>query len=231
MSILIRRGTGRKATLEVRSGRELDDGIGMKGSRLSTWRTKDQREAAKHRWLGTLAAEQPAWVFAYGSLMWNPGFEYKSVLPATIYGYHRRFCIFSHFYRGTPEAPGLVFGLDRGGSCRGRVFQIAPSQVSIVLGAIWDREMIYRGYVPRKLFAQTDNWRLTCHTFVANPRHEQYAGRMDIARTARVIARARGKAGSNADYLTNTLDHLEELGLRDGNLTRLQAAVRSLGGS
>ena len=208
-----------------------DGGIGTKGSRLSTWRRQDQRGAAKHRWLKTLPADQPAWVFAYGSLMWNPGFEYESVLPATIYGYHRRFCIFSHVYRGTLEAPGLVFGLDRGGSCRGRVFQIAPAQVSNVLGAIWDREMIYRVYVPRKLFAQIDNRQLTCHTFVANPRHEQFAGRMDIAHTARIIAGARGKAGSNADYLTNTLDHLEEFGLRDGNLTRLQAAVRSLGDS
>ncbi len=208
-----------------------DGGIGTKGSRLSTWRTQDQREAAKRRWLETLPAEQPAWVFAYGSLMWNPGFEYETVLPATIYGYHRRFCIFSHVYRGTPETPGLVFGLDRGGSCRGRVFRIAPSQVDTVLGAIWDREMIYRVYVPRKLIALTDKRRLTCHTFVANPHHEQYAGRMDLARTARMITRARGKAGSNPDYLSNTLDHLEELGLRDGNLTRLQAAVRSLGDS
>ena len=203
----------------------------MKGSQLSTWRTQDQREVAKHRWLETLPAEKPAWVFAYGSLMWNPGFEYESVLSATIYGYHRRFCIFSHVYRGTPEAPGLVFGLDRGGSCWGRVFQIAPSQVSTVLGAIWDREMIYRVYVPRKLIALFDKRRLTCHTFVANPHHEQYAGRMDLARTARMIARARGKAGSNPDYLSNTLDHLEELGFQDGNLTRLQATVRSLGDS
>ena len=206
-----------------------DGGIGTKGSRLSTWPTRNQFEAAKHRWLKTLPAEKPAWVFAYGSLMWNPGFEYESALPAIIYGYHRRFCIFSHVYRGTPEVPGLVFGLDRGGSCRGRVFQIAPSQVSTVLGAIWDREMVYHVYVPRKLIAQTDNRRLTCHTFVANPRHEQYAGQMDIVCIARMIAGARGKAGSNLDYLANTLDHLEELGLRDGNLTRLQAAVRSLG--
>ena len=208
-----------------------DGGIGTKGSRLSTWPTRNQFEAAKHRWLKTLPAEKPVWVFAYGSLMWNPGFEYELVLPAIIYGYHRRFCVFSHVYRGTPEAPGLVFGLDRGGSCWGRVFQIAPSKVSTVLGAIWDREMIYRVYVPRKIIAQTDNRRFTCHTFVANPRHEQYVGQMNIVCTARMIAGARGKAGSNLDYLTNTLDHLEELGLRDGNLTRLQAAVRSLGDS
>ena len=172
-----------------------DGGIVTKGSRLSTWRTEDQREAAKHRWLKTFPAEKPAWVFAYGSLMWDPGFEYESVLPATIYGYHRRFCILSHVYRGTLEAPGLVFGLDRGGSCRGRVFQIAPSQVSTVLGASWDREMIYHVYVPRKLIAQTDKRRLTCHTFVANPRHEQYARHMDIVCIARMIAGACGKAG------------------------------------
>ena len=208
-----------------------DGGIGTEESRLSTWRTQEQFEAAKHRWLKTLPAEKPAWVFAYGSLMWNPGFEYELALPAIIYGYHRRFCIFSHVYRGTPEVPGLVFGLDRGGSCRGRVFQIVPSQVSTVFGAIWDREMIYHVYVPRKLIAQTDDRRLTCHTFVANPRHEQYAGQMDIVCIARMIAGARGKAGSNLNYLNNTLDHFEEQGLRDENLKRLQAAVRSLGNS
>ena len=81
-----------------------DSGIGTKGSRLSTWRRQEQREAAKHCWLKKLPAEKSAWVFAYGSLMWSPGFEYESVLPAIIYGYHRRFCVFSHVYRGTPEA-------------------------------------------------------------------------------------------------------------------------------
>lgn len=205
-----------------------DGGIGTKGSRLSTWRTPEQCEEAKRGWLETLQTGEPAWVFAYGSLMWNPGFDYETVLPATIYGYHRRFCIYSHVYRGTPEAPGLVFGLDRGGSCRGRVFRIAASQVRTVLGAVWDREMIYRVYVPRKLIAHTNNQRNVCHTFVANPLHEQYAGRMDLGRTARMIAGARGKAGSNPDYLSNTLEHLEELGLRDGNLSRLHAAVRSM---
>ena len=207
----------------------MDGGIGTKGLRLLTRRTQDQCEAAKHCWLKTLPADKPAWVFAYGSLMWNPGFEYESVLPAIIYGYHRRLCIFSHIYRGTPEAPGLVFGLDRGGSCRGRVFQIAPSQVSTVLGAIWDREDLSR-LCAAKIIAQTDNRRFTCHTFVANPHHEQYVGQMDIVCIARMIAGARGKAGSNLDYLTNTLDHWKNWDL-GRNLTRLQATVRSLGDS
>ena len=206
-----------------------DGGSVMKEPRLSTWRTPEQYEEMKHHWLASLPLDKPAWVFAYGSLMWNPGFEYEQILPATVYGYHRRFCIYSHVYRGTPERPGLVFGLDRGGSCRGRIFRVAPSQVSSVLGAIWDREMIYRVYLPRELTAHAGSERISCHTFVANPLHEQFARRMDLACTARMIAGASGKAGSNADYLFNTLEHLEALGLRDGNLTRLQSAVRLLG--
>lgn len=196
--------------------------------RLSTWHTLDQCEDQKQEWLATLAPGESAWIFAYGSLLWDPGFEYEESRPATIYGYHRRFCIYSHVYRGTPERPGLVFGLDRGGSCRGRIFRVAAQASRDVLGMIWDREMIYRVYLPRTLHAHADSERIECRTFVANPAHEQYAGRMDLPRTAAMIAGATGKAGSNGDYLANTLKHLEELGLQDGTLTRLDSEVRQV---
>jgi cation transport protein ChaC len=167
-----------------------------------------------------------AWIFAYGSLLWNPEFEYEEARLATIYGYNRRFCIYSHIYRGTPERPGLVFGLDRGGSCRGRVFRVAPNSARQVLSMIWDREMIYRVYLPRTLWAHADEDRIECRTFVANPSHEQFAEKMDLPRTAEMIAGASGKAGPNSDYLENTLTHLQELGLQDGRLLRLQTEVR-----
>lgn len=198
---------------------------------ISTWNSPADSEQSKQSWLARLPAGRPAWVFAYGSLMWDPGFEYEAILSARIFGYHRRFCIYSHVYRGTRDHPGLVFGLDRGGSCRGRVFRIAPPLVHSVLGAIWDREMIYRVYLPRTFKAQTSDGSVECHTFVANPRHEQYAGRMDLRATASMIAGAAGRAGSNKDYLENTLRHLGEIGLRDRPLLALQAKVRELAGS
>lgn len=197
--------------------------------RLSSWHHPEDSEKSKNAWLDALPQGESAWVFAYGSLLWDPGFDYEDVKPATIFGYHRRFCIYSHVYRGTPERPGLVFGLDRGGSCRGRIFRISPATSRAVLGQIWDREMIYRVYLPRNLIAFAEGERQICRTFVANPNHEQYAGKMDLQRTAKMIAMANGKAGANKDYLENTLCHLEELGLQDRGLRALRSEVRKFG--
>lgn len=204
----------------------VESGFESNTARLSTWRSPEQSEKSKQDWLDALPPTESAWIFAYGSLLWDPGFEYEESLPATIYGYHRRFCIYSHVYRGTPKRPGLVFGLDRGGSCRGRVFRVAPTVARQVLGMIWDREMIYRVYLPRTLCAHADEDRIECRTFVANPSHEQYARKMDLPRTAAMIAGASGKAGANSDYLENTVSHLQELGLQDGRLLRLRTEVR-----
>jgi len=197
---------------------------------ISTWDNADDREDAKQRWLDMMPPTEPAWIFAYGSLMWDPGFDFEAVEPATIFGYHRRFCIYSHIYRGTPELPGLVFGLDRGGSCQGRAFRVSPSAAREVLGMVWDREMIYRVYLPRDFYAHMGDRRVLCRTFVANPNHEQYAGRMSNLEAARMIAGATGKAGPNKVYLDNTLDHLQILGLKDGGLRRLQSEVQRLAG-
>lgn len=198
---------------------------------LSSWECHGDSEKSKQAWLDTLAPGSSAWIFAYGSLLWDPGFDYEEMRPATIFGYHRRFCIFSYIYRGTPERPGLVFGLDRGGSCRGRIFRISPETSRDVLGMIWDREMVYRVYLPRTLLAHTDSGRTLCRTFVANPQHEQFAGRLDVHGAAEIIAGAVGQAGPNTDYLSNTLRHLEELGLRDSGLRSLAAQVRALADS
>ena len=204
----------------------VESGFESNTTRLSFLRSPAQNEKSKQDWLDTLPAAESAWIFAYGSLLWDPGFEYEESRPATIYGYHRRFCIHSHIYRGTPKRSGLVFGLDRGGSCRGRVFRVAPDAARQVLGIIWDREMVYRVYLPRTLSAHAEEDRIECRTFVANPSHEQYAGKMDVMHMAAVIAGASGKAGANSDYLEKTLSHLQELGLQDGRLLRLRTEVR-----
>ena len=164
---------------------------------------------------------EPYWVFAYGSLMWNPDFPFEEQRQARLHGYHRAFCIYSQHYRGTVENPGLVLGLDRGGSCRGTCFRVHPDDVAEVTEMLWRREMITRVYMPRRTTAQTPAGPVAVQTFVADPAHEQYAGKLSLQTMAAMIRVGRGVAGENAEYLANTVGHLLELGIDDGPLHRL----------
>jgi cation transport protein ChaC len=170
-----------------------------------------------------------AWVFTYGSLMWDPGFRHSAAEPALLRGYHRSFCIDSNRYRGTIEAPGLVLGLDPGGACRGIAFRIAAADRAAALEALWQREMRRGVYWPRLLPVTTPQRRRIALAFVANRSHEGYAGRLAIDEVARRIASCRGERGANIDYLLNTLRHLEALGVQDHHLLRLMAHVRGCG--
>jgi cation transport protein ChaC len=168
------------------------------------------------------------WIFGYGSLMWNPGFRYRERAPAVVHGYHRAFCIYSSRWRGTPERPGLVLGLDRGGACRGVAFLVAAADVAETLNELWQREMRRKVYLPRLLRARLPDAEARAFTFVADPRHAGYAGGLSIEETARLVGTCCGARGPNIEYLTRTIDHLEELGVRDHNLLRVLAAVRLL---
>lgn len=167
------------------------------------------------------------WVFAYGSLMWNPGFAFVERRPARLRGYHRRFCVYSHIYRGTPEAPGLVLGLDRGGSCRGIAFRVAAERAPQTLAYLWDREMVTSVYRPalRTVEAGGEPVRALC--FLANPAHRQYCGERDIACIAALIRQGHGRSGSNREYLENTVAHLRELGIIDRGLEALLERVKA----
>ncbi len=167
------------------------------------------------------------WVFTYGSLMWNPGFHPKATASALLRGYHRAFCVYSSRYRGTISAPGLVLGLDRGGACRGTAYRVAAPDVPAVLEILWRQEMRRRVYVPRLLPVLIGAQRRTALTFLANRRHDGYAGCLDIAAAAKIIAGCCGERGPNVDYLVNTLRHLDALGVHDHHLHRLLAAVQS----
>jgi len=168
------------------------------------------------------------WIFGYGSLMWNPGIPYVKWAPALIFGYHRAMCIYSSRWRGTPDRPGLVLGLERGGACRGIAFQVKAVEVPFALEALWQREMRRAVYRPRLLRARVPNGEIRVLTFIADPHHAGYAGKLSVAQTARLVATCRGDRGPNLEYLRRTVDHLAELGVRDHNLQRVLAAARAL---
>lgn len=162
------------------------------------------------------------WVFAYGSLMWRPGFEYTRRRRARLYGYRRALCILSYVNRGTRDCPGLVFGLDAGGSCVGRVFRVDESRSSTAYDYLMEREMVRDVYTPRWLPVATPSGRVTALCFVADRRHEQYAPSLPEHRVIQLIRRARGRSGSNVDYILNTCRHLEDLGIHPRDLARLR---------
>jgi cation transport protein ChaC len=183
--------------------------------------------------LPPLNADGDLYVFAYGSLIWRPGFAYAAMHPALLRGYHRRFCIWSRRYRGTPEAPGLVLGLDRGGACRGVAFRVPGPDAAAVLDYLQEREMprseeaVYKRRVLR--VSLLDSGRpggreVRAVAFVADRTRASYC-RPEAAAAAATIARGRGQMGCNREYLLNTVAHLRSMGVRDAGLDRIAALL------
>ena len=150
--------------------------------------------------------------------------------PALLRGYHRAFCIYSVHHRGSRERPGLILGLDRGGSCRGRAFRVAAGDADEVVGYLDSRELITHVYLRRTLPIAIDGMRTGAVCYVADPGHAQYAGALPLAEAARVIRGGRGVSGDNRDYLENTVVHLDALGITDGRLHRLLEMVEGRAG-
>jgi cation transport protein ChaC len=171
---------------------------------------------------------EPVWVFAYGSLMWNPDFDFAESRPSFLYGYHRSFCLYSRDYRGTPERPGLVLGLDRGGSCHGIAYRLPPELVAASLDRIWAREMTGRVYEMRRVLLRTATGTVTGHACVVRRESPDYAGRLSVEEAARLLAVAVGGRGTGREYLANTVRHLDELGIHDRLLHRIAARVAQL---
>jgi len=174
------------------------------------------------------AGTEPVWLFAYGSLMWNPEIAFAEARPAFLHGYHRSFCLYSRDYRGTPERPGLVLGLDLGGSCRGIVYRLPPDRVGETLDRIWAREMTGEVYRMRGVTVRTPHGSVAAHACVVRRASPDYAGRLSVDEAARLLAAAVGGRGTGRDYLANTVRHLEELGIRDGLLHRIAARIADL---
>ena len=180
-------------------------------------------------WVAALREErEPVWLFAYGSLMWNPEFAFAEARPALLHGYHRSFCLYSRDYRGTPERPGLVLGLDRGGCCHGIAYRLIPGGVGAALDRIWAREMTGQVYDMRRLAVRTPQGAVRAQACVVRRQSPDYAGRLSPEAAAVLLAGAVGGRGSGRDYLANTLRHIEALAIRDRLLHRIEACVAQL---
>ena len=175
-----------------------------------------------------ISSRADLWIFAYGSLMWNPEFPFRAWAPALVFGYHRALCIASNRWRGTPRRPGLVLGLDRGGACRGIAFKVARRDVGNVIDMLWEREMRRHAYRSRLVRARLPEREVRALTFLADPVQAGYAGPLSVAEAALRVANCRGERGPNLEYLMRTVGHLAELGGRDPFLHRVLAAAQAL---
>jgi glutathione-specific gamma-glutamylcyclotransferase len=172
---------------------------------------------------------EPVWIFAYGSLMWDPDCPRAEAETALLRGYHRSFCLYSYDYRGTRARPGLTLGLDRGGACRGLALRLLPETLAEAVDRLWAREMTApRVYDMRRLSVKTACGTRKTFAFTVRRDHPDYAGRLSPDETARIIAGAVGRRGACRDYLAGTVRHLAALGLADAPLTRLAARVETL---
>jgi cation transport protein ChaC len=166
------------------------------------------------------------WVFGYGSLMWRPGFDYVERQPARLRGYYRALCIYSHVHRGTPERPGLVLGLDRGGSCRGVAFRVDSAKAEATIAYLRAREQVTSVYVERRVRVRLDDGReVDALTYVVDRRHVQYAGKLPLDKILAYVRAGIGQSGENPAYVLNTHRHLAELSLRDPVLAQLVEAL------
>jgi glutathione-specific gamma-glutamylcyclotransferase len=171
------------------------------------------------------------WVFAYGSLMWRPGFDFLERHPARLVGAHRALCVFSFVHRGTPQTPGLVLGLDRGGNCRGIAYRVAAAKRAATIGYLRAREQVTRVYreVWRPVWLDDDPQEsVTALCYMVDRGHRQYAGRLSLKRQVHIVRQGHGRSGNNRDYVLAAVKEIERQGYRDERLRLL--AERLTGG-
>ncbi|HEV3501105.1 MAG TPA: gamma-glutamylcyclotransferase [Bradyrhizobium sp.] len=164
------------------------------------------------------------WVFGYGSLMWRPGFAFIERVPARLIGEHRALCVYSFVHRGTPEKPGLVLGLDRGGACRGIAFRVAARQRVATVAYLRAREQVTSVYreVMRSVWLENEpRQRVSALAYVVDRGHVQYAGRLSLAEQLRHVQQGHGQSGANREYVVSTVRAIEAEGFRDSQLHRL----------
>jgi glutathione-specific gamma-glutamylcyclotransferase len=169
-------------------------------------------------------AEQEAgelWVFGYGSLMWRPGFAFLERVPARLIGLHRALCVFSFVHRGTPERPGLVLGLDRGGMCRGIAYRVAAAARAETVDYLRSREQVTSVYLETMRQIELEEparRRVRALSYTVDRSHVQYAGRLTLAESLHYVRQGHGKSGADRDYVLETVRALEALGYRESDL-------------
>jgi len=167
------------------------------------------------------------WLFAYGSLIWSPQVKFEEQRVGSVHGYHRRFCLWSRINRGTPDRPGLVLGLDRGGCCGGVAYRIAAAKVRVELRGLWEREMLLGSYHPTWVNFRAGGTAMRALAFVVNRGSSGYTGRLPESAMLEALQTACGRYGTCADYLLRTVDSLHALGIADHPLTRLGKQLRA----
>ena len=190
----------------------------------------EEREKSRRTFVDAFSNKKAFWVFGYGSLMWNPAFHVAESARARLYGYHRSFCLHLVIGRGRPGNPGLMLGLDVGGSCVGIAHRIAPRHIESETEILWLREMVGSGYVPKLVELDLEGNRVSGLTFIANRASKRFAGRIPFQTAVQRMAAAEGDIGTNRDYLYRTIDHLNEFDLKQGPLHALERAVRKMAG-
>jgi cation transport protein ChaC len=176
-------------------------------------------------------ADHDLWVFAYGSLMWRPGFAYEEAVRARLTGFRRCFSIYSVYHRGTPERLGMVLGLDRGGVCEGLAYRVAAARAAETRRYLRGREQVNGVYREALLPVELERHppvEVMALTYIVERAHPNYAGRLPLSLQARLIRGGKGRSGANLDYLVSTVRHLGELGIRDRELERLLVMVGGL---
>jgi glutathione-specific gamma-glutamylcyclotransferase len=175
------------------------------------------------------AANEEFWVFGYGSLMWQPGFAHLERIPARLIGLHRALCVYSFVHRGTPERPGLVLGLDRGGACRGIAYRVAIELRDETIAYLRAREQVTRVYLEsmrRITLATTPSRDVSALVYLVDRSHPQYAGRLDLERQLHLVRQGHGRSGANRDYVLSTVAEIEAQGCHDSDLHFIAERLR-----
>lgn len=183
----------------------------------------------RDEWVRKVIRDAPSrdavWVFGYGSLIWNPAFHWCEKLRGEISGYQRTFCLWTKLGRGTEENPGLMLGLEPGGSCNGVAFRIAEDVLETELDIVFRRELLSHAYLPTWVDVKTDNGTIQAVTFVMDPDHERYVGEIDSDTMIRHLATAAGPLGPNCEYLFKLVENLDLLAFEDAEMAELARRV------
>jgi len=190
--------------------------------------TDEQRQASLDAALTHWNGRDDLWVYGYGSLIWRPEFDFVERRHALLRGYHRSLCLWSRVNRGTPERPGLVFGLDAGGSCRGMAYRIAAANVPATFTELWKREMPSGAYLPKWLACATDAGELRALAFVMDRSKDAYVRDLTREQLIAIVRDAHGSYGPCSEYVLETAQALEDAGIHDHKLKTLVRELKAL---